>query len=724
MATQPQPSARLAFGPFDVDTSAGELRKSGVRVRLPGQPFQILLILLAHPGEVVSREQLRERIWSSGTFIDFEHGLSAAVNKLRRALGDSAENPRYIETVPGRGYRFIARVGQVDGFGAISDTGRSGHQAAVIQLQYGGKEPALRTVPEPLFRRRSRRLLWVGVTASLMTAVSFYVWLSNRSKLDFASAELAQLTTTGMVVGSGLSPDGKYVAYATGESKAMLRLRQIATGTDVEIIRSVPVNCCFRLTFSPDGTYIYYVTLGLAYTSDLMRIPVLGGQPRKIVHDIDSRAALSPDGSRIAFIRMNVGVGEDALVIANADGSEQQTIARRKGPERLVPAGAAWSFDGQSIAMPVSAGTHDYVAIENTNLQSERAVGAESWRYIDSLTWLPDNRQLIIAAESPRSTEPQIWNISASDGRATRLTNDLSGYRDVTVSADGKTVSATRTTETANLWIARNALFKAADPKLEDVHPITMGSGGVGIGGVAWVGNGHIAYTVRTDQGADLWVMDEDGRNAREVVHGQVVRGGFCAASDRYLVFTSHRLEQPDIWRVDVDGANAKLLAHGAEHPSCSPDGKWVAFISPGRGHRAFKIAIDGGTSAPLMSGYAYRQEFSPDGKSLMYQIENRIVIGPAEGGEPTRTLNLGPMLAARVTHWAANSDGFDYVKNDSGNWNLLRFSLRGARAAALTHFDSGTIWDFAWSPDGRKMAFSKGMESSDVVLIRDAKSK
>ncbi len=104
---KPDSPARLGFGPFEVDGAAGELRKYGVRVRLSAQPFQILLVLLAHPGEIVTREQLREQIWGQGTFVDFEHGLSAAMNKLRRALGDSAGNPRYIETVPGRGYRFL-----------------------------------------------------------------------------------------------------------------------------------------------------------------------------------------------------------------------------------------------------------------------------------------------------------------------------------------------------------------------------------------------------------------------------------------------------------------------------------------------------------------------------------------------------------------------------------------------------------------------------------------
>ncbi len=107
MASPNQLPVRVTFGPFEVNTSTSELLKGGTRVRLPAQPFAILLLLLRTPGELVTREQLREQIWAEGTFVDFEHGLNAAMNKLRRALSDSADNPRYIETTPGRGYRFV-----------------------------------------------------------------------------------------------------------------------------------------------------------------------------------------------------------------------------------------------------------------------------------------------------------------------------------------------------------------------------------------------------------------------------------------------------------------------------------------------------------------------------------------------------------------------------------------------------------------------------------------
>src|SRR5215510_1116493 len=114
MALETRPPVLLRFGVFEVDVRAGELRKQGVRVKLQEQPFQVLTVLLQRPGEVVTREELRNHNWSPDTFVDFDNSLNTAINKLREALGDSADNPRFIETLPRRGYRFLASVGTID----------------------------------------------------------------------------------------------------------------------------------------------------------------------------------------------------------------------------------------------------------------------------------------------------------------------------------------------------------------------------------------------------------------------------------------------------------------------------------------------------------------------------------------------------------------------------------------------------------------------------------
>ena len=131
---------RIRFGPFEADVHTRELWKSGIRIKLIGQPFEILTVLLSKPGRLVTREELRSRLWPADTFVDFNHGLNAAINKLRDALCDSAENPKYIETLPRRGYRFIASVERVTSRRDASIEGPESIQ--VIDTEQSGREAA------------------------------------------------------------------------------------------------------------------------------------------------------------------------------------------------------------------------------------------------------------------------------------------------------------------------------------------------------------------------------------------------------------------------------------------------------------------------------------------------------------------------------------------------------------------------------------------------------
>src|SRR3954447_8077872 len=196
MATQPQSAARHAFGPFEVDASAGELRKGGVRLRLSGQPLQILLTLLAHPGEVVTREQLRAEVWTETTFVDFEHGLNAAMNKLRRALGDAAENPRYIETLPRKGYRFIAPV--------------AGLEVTV---------PSERSAQIPPARRR--RSLWILAFSAIVAIAAGAGWIVGSRNVPRPTAwtPIPLTTFAGREMHANFSPDGNQVAFVWNGEK-------------------------------------------------------------------------------------------------------------------------------------------------------------------------------------------------------------------------------------------------------------------------------------------------------------------------------------------------------------------------------------------------------------------------------------------------------------------------------------------------------------------------
>ena len=147
------------FGRFELDSRTRELRKDGVRLRLQDQPFAVLAVMLEHPGELLTRDELRDRLWPNGTFVDFEHGLNAAVKRLRSVLGDNAERPRFVETLHRRGYRFIARVERVNGASGMP-AGRTGRRQAAARRPARSATWARRT-----FRVRSPS----GLTEELMT---------------------------------------------------------------------------------------------------------------------------------------------------------------------------------------------------------------------------------------------------------------------------------------------------------------------------------------------------------------------------------------------------------------------------------------------------------------------------------------------------------------------------------------------------------------------------
>src|SRR4051812_43687685 len=170
----------VRFGMFEVDLRQGELRKNGIRVKLTGQPFQILVILLEHPGDLVTREQLQQRLWPSDTFVDFDRGLNAAINRVREALGDSAENPRFVETLPRRGYRFIAPLVNSGPASATLPAAESHVSPTLVVAR-----PATLPVSEARERRpvsRQLKLLLGGVSILAVLAVVAVAVLSKPSR--------------------------------------------------------------------------------------------------------------------------------------------------------------------------------------------------------------------------------------------------------------------------------------------------------------------------------------------------------------------------------------------------------------------------------------------------------------------------------------------------------------------------------------------------------------
>src|ERR1700680_653855 len=225
-------SDRVSFGPFEVDLHTHELWKYGTRIRLVGQPFEILFLLLSKPGELVTREELRRRLWPGDTFVDFNHGLNAAVNKLREALSDSAENPRYIETLPRRGYRFIAIIDPRIAPAARTALASPIEQpagiyprpefAGVLNLKNEAETPNAQVAES---RAWLRHLVRGGAVLVLLLGSVFLLKIvsghgQGGRGLSHPVARLRALTmpieSSG---GPAFSPDGNYVAFARRGAK-------------------------------------------------------------------------------------------------------------------------------------------------------------------------------------------------------------------------------------------------------------------------------------------------------------------------------------------------------------------------------------------------------------------------------------------------------------------------------------------------------------------------
>jgi DNA-binding winged helix-turn-helix (wHTH) protein len=273
MASQSQSPRVVRFGVFELDLRARELLKRGVRLRIHDQPFQVLVALAERPGEVVTREELRQRLWPGDTFVDFDHSINTAVNKLRETLGDSAETPRFIETIARRGYRFVAPVETVT---VAPSTAASGS---------AGMGPVGEVPGRP---SKTRSLVWAGSIAALLAASTAGVWLS-RSRKEMPAAPLVAVPLTtypGLAMTPSFSPDGTQVAFTwcrEGYGK----------------------NC-----------HIYIKQIGIDQPFQLTADPAADGDP-----------AWSPDGQTIAFVR-SVNSTTLALVLAPQRGGRERVLER------------------------------------------------------------------------------------------------------------------------------------------------------------------------------------------------------------------------------------------------------------------------------------------------------------------------------------------------------------------------------------------------------------
>ena len=436
---------KVCFGVFELDLRTGQLCRNGSRVRLQEQPFQVLAQLLEKPGDVVAREDLRERLWPADMFVDFDHSLNAAIRRLRDALGDSAENPIFVETVARRGYRFLAPVTRK------STTGD------------GGIIPAV----EAIERSNGSHLRYrIGASLAAVILVLFGAKLGmllDRTHLP-RQIRISQLTANpedDRVRAAAISRDGRYLAFSDERG---FYLRQIDTGETHSF--KLPENLkAASISWFPDNAHLIVALWAPGQQPGLWELSALGGTARKLLEDGNS-PAVSPNGKEIAFF-----VGSklhQQIWLVQADGSQSRKLI---GDENDLFGGMAWSPDGDMIAYThakLDYGNAGGESIEVLQVHGQSggtssAVMLKKWTPTGlegPVAWASDGHLIYAVTELPPSPpDSNLWSVEVDErgkltGAPVRLTNSQGTVFSIGITTDGKRITYLKGVPQPDVYLA------------------------------------------------------------------------------------------------------------------------------------------------------------------------------------------------------------------------------------------------------------------------------
>ncbi|HET6892195.1 MAG TPA: winged helix-turn-helix domain-containing protein [Pyrinomonadaceae bacterium] len=724
------------FGPFRLDAWKRVLLRDGEPVKLFPKEFETLLALVERSGEELDKDELMRRVW--GETIVEEGNLAKNISHLRKVLGEKPSQHQYIVTVPGQGYRFVAGVQA--GFDEVLVRERARvtvEQDDGSQIEVGENVALPRTTSaeyliSKLQQNRTATVIGLGLSIIASAAIVFALYkFSGKDEQDRSRRlKITRVTASANARDAAISPDGKYVIYVMNDGgQESLWVRQVATGGNVQIVAPAAV-IYSGLTFSKEGNHVYYVRQENNAFGALYQIPAIGGAEKKLIQRVNGGVALSPDGRQLAFVRAHYpNLGEESLMVADTDGRQERVLASRKRPRNFPwwdGQAPAWSPDGKVIAC-ITRGDEGSVHMNVIQVRVEDGVESRitpprGWYEIKRVAWLSDASGLLITGADQASTyhAQQIWRISYPGGEAEGITSDVSNYTGMSLTADSNTMVAAQFNGLTNIWVA-------PDGDASRAVQLTSAGNHFDIPGSLWTPDGRIVYYSRAGGSEDLWIMDRDGSNKKQLTVDSGANFNPAVCGDgRHVVFVSDRRGTVNIWRMDIDGGNAKQLTSGSGEvlPFCSPDGQWVLYTSNSSGITAiWRMSIDGGQAVQLTDKASEQPVISPDGKLIACHYRDdpnspwRMAIFSSEGGAPLKVFDL-PLNSYQSYRWTSDARSLAYIDTREGVSNIWSQPIDSGAPEQLTDFKQDRMFFFDWSRDGKHLALARGNVVSDVVLI------
>ena len=712
------------FAEFELNTLKRQLRKQGQPVALNAKTFDLLAVLVERHGEVVRKEELMERVWP-GQFVE-EGNLTVQISTLRKILDEQKDEHRFIVTVPGRGYSFVADV-DPPGNGDVVIERHSLSRIVIDEDDIPDDQTPAGLLPASDRAWHSRFTTRIGLAALgvLVIATAIYLLVQFKSAstpvAEVEKLQIKRLTTNGRVSFAALSPDGKMFVYALKELEQNSLWLGFVDGGDDKVLRPSEIGRYNDLAFSADGNYVFFTFSGEdSRESVLYRMPTLGG-PKEEIRNKVTNFGVAPDGQRFAFGRYNGETKINQMIVARFDGGEDHALDLT-GTRSFGSESVAWSPDGGTIAFaaaPEDPGSHDQLFLVSVADGAVRRVTDHGWKEIIKTSWLDDGKALLLVAQEKDSNTSvsysQIWKVQLPDGEVKQLTRDLSSYRSVLNSA-GTSFLTVELRQMNNIWVA-----PASD--LSRSTQVTFGTFGKydGLWGLDWTTDGKLVFTSTDHQSQVISQMNSDGSGVRQLTPPGYNDSNVNATADgRYIVFQSTRSGGSDIWRMNADGSDlVRLTSDGKSHqPFVSPDSKFIYFKSFVDGSGAMhRISIDGGAAEKLSEKEVSYLSVSPDGTRVAAGVGSRLVIIPTSGGAPEQEFDLTRFgTLSGNTGWTADGKAIMYRDRGYGYWVQ---DLDGGEPQRIKGLPKEKFYNFAWSKDGKQFAFVRGQEIRDVVLFR-----
>jgi Tol biopolymer transport system component/DNA-binding winged helix-turn-helix (wHTH) protein len=722
---------RVKFGPFTVDLHTHEVRKDGIRIRLIGQPFDILAVLLSKPGELVTREELRMRLWPGDTFVDFDHGLNAAVNKLRETLSDSAENPRFVETMPRRGYRFIAAVERPNVPGSPS--------VPVQPMPLANGSLRAETTPGATGSGQRRRgNFWLSPVAAsvalLLVFVGAAVKIKNGGSHEArADTPLADATSLGMRIRPftgvdqdagqpAFSPDGKRIAFAREgmrEEDSGIFVGTIGGDRQTQLTKSRHDR---SPAWSPDGRRIVFSRWNENHCQ-IFIVPSEGGAEQRIDtgNVVSRRDELdwSPDGKAVAFN------GSDAIHLVNLQTSAIRPLTNP--PPTAEDRAPSFSADGKRVMFVRSRGSGFPEEIKTISAEGgeEILLTSVAAEVVGTPRWSADGKSVIFSSNF--GGKPGLWRVSSEKREPPIQINDTGA--EPAISPQSSLLAYDRGSHGLNIW--QLELSATGHAQASILVPLT-GQTEQGPGPQFSPDGKKLAFMSDRSGTMEIWVSDRDGKNVAQLTAIGNAGTPRWSPDSKSIVFDANRKGGAGIYTVALEGGVAPRLLTPDDTdnrcPSWSHDGKWIYFASRRTGrYEVWKIPAEGGVPVQLTRKGGHAALESRDGKRIFYAKSAfaypEIWQVPVNGGEEKiLSKELRPPFWAT---WSVVDEGPNRgivfaQPSGSGAPVVSVFDLATRRVKTVGHLGIAPFWLSA-SRDGKVVVYDQpGWQQSQIMLVEN----